>query len=140
MKILALILFTQFTLVFSVALYAQENKEPEAQANKNTSKLEVGVDFDQQDPFVNEIYQKGNYLVFDCIGKYWVCTGKTEYKGCKRKRDEAKENFDKNIKCAYFAEFNSREECYKEQQRMTHYGDISRFCQHPLERKRTKDF
>lgn len=150
MKILSLIIFTiVLGDVGFLNSYAQEaDKTDEAQtkdnsspvANKNKSKLEVGVDFDQQDPFVNEIYQKGNYLVYDCVGKYWVCTGKTEFKVCKRNRKQAIEYFDKNIRCAHFAEFNSREECYKEQQRMTHYGDISRFCQHPLERQRTKDF
>ena len=139
-----------FCLSISFSLLSQENTAeavPEQVAsdevgkvNKNTSKLEVGVDFDQQDPFVNEIYQKGNYLVFDCIGKYWVCTGETEYKVCKRNRNEAIAEYSKNIKCGNFAEFDSRDECYKNQQRITHSGDISRFCMHPLERKRTKDF
>ncbi len=139
-------LFLVIGIMFNAQyLYAQDTEtKPDVdevgEVNKNTSKLQVGVDFDQQDPFVNEIYQKGNYLIYDCVGKYWVCTGKTEYNICKRNRKNAKAEFEKNIRCGYFAEFDSREACYKEQQKMTHYGDIARFCQHPLERKRTKNF
>lgn len=145
MKILSFTIFMGIlTALIPASAYAQASKgnesQEQAEANKNTSKVEVGVDFDQQDPFVNEIYQKGNYLVYDCLGKYWVCTGETEFKACKRERVQAIDESEKNIKCAHFAEFGSREECYKEQQRITHHGVINRFCQHPFERQRTKDF
>lgn len=132
------LLLLTFLFIISGTTWAQTDDG--GKENKNKSKLEVGVDFDQQDPFVNDYYQKGNYLVYDCVGQYWVCTGETEYKICKRNRKNSIKDYDKNIRCAHFSEFDSRQECYKNQQRMTHSADISRFCLHPLEKKRTKNF
>jgi hypothetical protein len=97
--------------------------------------LESGVDFLQQDPFMNAKYQKGPWLVYDCAGGYWACTGKPEYLACEASRKTAMLDYEPQMPCAHFKKFKSRQECWVAQTKFTSRGRNYRFCLHPRQQK-----
>ena len=99
--------------------------------DEDNFKLEVGVDFAQQDPYMSDKYRKGSYLLYDCDSGHWVCAGRAEYERCVRWRKEGLELKDDWLSCAYFVSFGSRKECQKEQIEMTNMAPGERFCLHP---------
>lgn len=95
-------------------------------------KIESGVDFLQQDENLNDKYQKGAYLLFDCIDKHWVCSGKIEYDRCKEHRVNALLDKDEKLPCAFFAKFSDRKSCHQAQLEVTERGALNRLCDHPM--------
>lgn len=102
-----------------------------AQGQKNTL---TGLDFDNQDPAMNEKYSKGRHLVYDCEGEYYVCTREEEFKYCNERREKSLEELDVNLSCAPIKAFPSEKECHKRQQTLTSQGRAIIFCTHPKEK------
>lgn len=90
--------------------------------------LEVGIDFDNQDPQLDALYIRGPYLVYDCYSKHWVCTGELEYKRCLEQRKEAILDMKYKLPCASFEAFRKRKDCYETQQELTNTSRYERFC------------
>lgn len=123
MSIRNFILFC-FVFVFSISVTW-------AQGQKNTLS---GLDFDNQDPAMNEKYEKGGHLVYDCEGEYYVCTKKEEYEYCGVRRKKSLEELDVNLSCAPIKSYSSEKECHEHQQSLTSEGRAITFCTHPQEK------
>lgn len=90
--------------------------------------LQSGVDFLQQDPNMDAKYQKGRWLVYDCIDQHWVCTREEEFRYCEKLRKKAILDKEEALPCAYFKKFQSREMCWNEQLRLTNRAEHYLFC------------
>jgi hypothetical protein len=112
-------IFLSFLLLASLHLSAQEGPENE------------GVDIDQQDPYMNPLYQKGQFLVYDCVSRHWVCTQELEFDRCKAQRHEALANYKNELPCAFFDKLDDMPKCHQEQQRLTNAAKYEQFCLHP---------
>lgn len=123
-------LFVVFTLILSCALHAQEIGSIAENGNERVG-LQSGVDFDNDDPQMDEFYQKGSYLVYDCFTMHWVCTDKLEFNRCKIQRKEALLDYKENLPCAYFDEYKTRKLCQNAQTKMTNQARFEKFCLHP---------
>ncbi len=99
-----------------------------------------GSDFDNSDPALDAYYLRGEYLVYDCNTDHWVCTKKLEYNRCKTQRKEALLDLERRLPCAFFNEFKTNELCAKEQQRLTNEARGNRFCFHPDEQMKMRDY
>jgi hypothetical protein len=99
-----------------------------------------GIDFDNSDPELDVFYQRGSFLVYDCNTDHWVCTKTLEYKRCKSQRKEALLDLEERLPCAFFDQFKTDELCAKEQQRLTNDSRGNRFCLHPNEQMKMRDY
>ena len=89
-----------------------------------------GVDFAQKDPFVSDLYMKGEYLVYDCKDQHWVCTGRPEFDRCGNWRKQAMALKETNLRCAPFLKLESQSKCHELQIKMAERAS-KRFCLHP---------
>jgi len=87
-----------------------------------------GVDILLMDPYLSTKYQRGQYLVYDCIDKHWVCTGKAEYENCFDGRKIAQENKYDRMPCAPVKVFDGEGQCNKIQARLTSSATNMRAC------------
>ncbi len=87
------------------------------------------------DPFLSAKYERGEYLLYDCEAKHWVCTVESEFKRCKLQReiDERLEN--PQVSCAPIKKYASNESCIQKQIRLTNADMQNRFCRHSELRK-----
>ena len=108
-----------------------------AQSVTNASEAK---DFSLYDSFLNNNYQRGPYLVYDCSEKHWVCTGDSEFKRCKRIREKAIKDNKKNLPCGMIKGFKSERQCHQFQLKLTSRNDYSRFCFHDEYRKDHKNY
>ena len=99
-----------------------------------------GSDFDNTSSKLNEFYERGPFLVYDCVVKHWVCTRDLEFNRCKEQKKEALLDFKAKLPCVEFSKYKTEKLCQKEQQRVTNnfFGD--RFCMHPEEKLKQRDF
>lgn len=86
------------------------------------------IDILQQDENLSFKYQKGRFLVYDCLDKNWVCTKSIEYERCKKIRNKAILDQDENFPCAYFEPYQTMDECHKKQTSLTNRSDVMVFC------------
>ncbi len=106
----------------------------------STAAYGQSTDFDNSNPQLDAYYQRGSFLVYDCIRDHWVCTQKLEHKRCQKYRKEDLKDFKPRLSCAYFDEYKTRELCQKQQQILTNQFRGDRFCLHPQEALRKRDF
>lgn len=92
-------------------------------------------DFDQQDPYMSDLYMKGTYLLYDCSNGHWVCTRLEEFERCQRWREEARALKNDSLKCAPMRKFAANEKCVEEQQRLINLALRPRLCAHPEKRQ-----
>lgn len=119
-----LVIFTIFVFCFSTVM---------AQTNQKLS--EAGEDILLQDPQLSSLYQRGPFLVYDCISKHWVCTAKPEKNRCNLARSEAIAENDEKLPCATVKAFKDHLECVKFQGFVTNSNMGNRFCMHPTVRR-----
>jgi hypothetical protein len=127
-----------FIFLLTLSSFAQEtqNTTPELSSGnvKSVSEnkgLVSGEDIDQSDPYMDALYQRGPYLVYDCVTRHWVCTKELEYKRCLDNRKEALLDYKTILPCAHFDVFNRREDCWQRQQELTNSAKYEQFCYHP---------
>ena len=80
------------------------------------------------DPYLSTKYQRGVYLLYDCIDKHWVCTGLAESKICSEGRVIASENKFDRMPCSPIKEFASESKCNEIQARLTNASTTVREC------------
>lgn len=122
-------LFFLVTFLYSLSVVAQS----------------TGADFDsddvsQSDPYMDYYYQRGRFLLYDCIKRHWVCTRKFEYKNCENQRKKAMLEYKTNLPCAHFDVFRKSKDCRKRQQELTDRALFEQFCFHPAKSKDRIDF
>lgn len=97
-------------------------------------------DFSLFDSFLDNNYQRGGHLVYDCLEKHWVCTGAIEYNRCLRYRSTALKDNKNKLPCGVVKKFKNEKVCQLEQSRLTSRSDYSRFCFHDNYRRDHKDY
>lgn len=145
MKILLLFIIFSSCLFISASfnpIYSQEQNTQKIEdtsdvvAEKQETNAKASVDFLQQDPNMDVKYQKGPWLVYDCLDNHWVCTRELEYRQCQSHRKKAILDNEKELPCAYFNKFKSQESCWIEQTKLTNRAEPYLFCLHPEEQKK----
>ena len=104
------------------------------------NKEKPGSDILLEDVDISFKYQKGKFLIYDCLGSYWVCTSEMEYKRCHESRRNSLADRDENLPCASLKEFSSKKDCIKEQVYLTNNNMENRFCTHPIARESEVSF
>ena len=120
MKILSLL----FTIVFLSA----------GSLNSVFAQEEENEDILLSDPYLSVLYQRGRHLLYNCIDKHWVCTGKAEFDSCIETRNESLKDNDTNLPCAPVRIFISEDECVAHQASIINAATENRFCLHPNRR------
>lgn len=125
-----------FVFLLSLSAFAQEQNSQivssgDVKSVSESKGLVSGEDIDQSDPYMDALYQKGPYLIYDCVTRHWVCTKELEYKRCLDNRKEALLDYASILPCAHFDVFNRREDCWQRQQELTNSAKYEQFCFHP---------
>lgn len=129
MRILFLIIFLYS--ITCIAQVANSNLVGKKENVKQFAAASVDQDIDQQDPNIDDFYQKGSFLVYDCKARHWVCTRELEYKRCQRHRKNAILDNNLELPCASFDIFKENKDCWKRQQELTDVAKYEQFCSHP---------
>jgi hypothetical protein len=93
--------------------------------------------------FDNELsafYQRGEYLVYDCVGKHWVCTGERENDRCVVSRKNAILDNKDSLPCAVVKKLKNHKVCTVEQGKLINENMQNRFCMHPKLRQRYRSY
>jgi hypothetical protein len=93
------------------------------------------VEFSQDSVQISRKYYSGQFLIYDCASKHWVCVDKDGYEGCRVERDSAKKDFETNLKCSPIKEFKNQKECVEFQRHKTHHPESTKYCIHQDLRK-----
>jgi hypothetical protein len=86
------------------------------------------LDVSLTDPILSLKYQRGKYLVYDCLEKHWVCTGKSEFDLCLEQREVGLLDKNSRMPCGAFDFFKTELNCQKHQTLLTNRGEGTRFC------------
>jgi len=130
-----LILIIVCHLFLSVVLAADDNTAEIPQKDIDTAQ-----DILLLDPYLSLRYQKGPYLVYDCVDMHWVCTAKPEFEFCDKQRQQAVESGRKYLPCAPIEKYKNEIQCHRTQIVLTNIAYQNRFCLHPQIRKRDVEF
>lgn len=101
-----------FVFLFSTALFAVESDEV----------------IRKSDYAINTSYRGGEYLIYDCKGKYYTCVDDTSYDACKIKRKDSKDKNELKYACAPLKKFKDKEECLAYNYKAIEAVSVKRFC------------
>lgn len=99
-----------------------------------------GQDILLMDNELSLYYSRGGHLVYDCLAKHWVCTGKNEVSRCDDDRKNSIKDMEQALPCAVIKKFENEKECQIRQLELINEGYQNRFCVHPEVRMNLKDF
>jgi hypothetical protein len=125
-----------FLFILSSSVFAQSVGAQAVAGEQVTADENGNLDVALEDPDLSLRYQRGSYLLYDCIEKHWVCTGSPEYNYCKKSREEAILDRSPKLPCAHVKLFKNEKSCNRTQQIITSRGDYARFCLHPEYKKK----
>lgn len=83
------------------------------------------------DSELSDLYQRGPFLVYDCVNKHWVCTASNEFKRCEGGRVKAIEDKKAKMPCVPVKDFKTEASCITQQKYVTNSGMSSVSCIHP---------
>lgn len=83
------------------------------------------------DPYLSVLYQRGSYMIYNCIDGHWVCSGKAEYEACRETRNIALKENQTKLPCAPIRKFTSEKACNQHQSSLVDAATRNRFCLHP---------
>ena len=121
-KVSKLLLF--ISLVFTSITWAQD---------VDSDQIEEAEDITLRDPNLSLKYQKGAFLLYDCVDKHWVCTAKPEFLSCKESRDIAIKDQSSTRPCVPIREFSSDQACQNHQRTLVDSAMRTRFCNGTVE-------
>lgn len=98
------------------------------QTKVSNAEAEATVDILLMDPNLSLKYQRGKYLVYDCIDKHWVCTGEPEFDACEDTREISLRETYERLPCVPITAFNDVETCQKIQTKVTDRAEFMRHC------------
>lgn len=124
-----------FTLLSSLLLspleiFAEEvidNQKVEEEAQKK-----VGIQYYKKYVYESKIsasYRKGEYLIYDCISKHFVCVNKKNYEDCRSKMETAIDLRDFNKVCLPVKKFKDQRECFDKHYASQEKSRMSIFCE-----------
>lgn len=85
--------------------------------------------YDVKTDIIADNYEAGQFLIYDCDEKHWVCVLESYFKECEEKRQNDKTLPDKiTHSCAPIGEFPNKRSCFQRQLFMTTHNYGPRFC------------
>lgn len=78
---------------------------------------------------MNNKYIRGEYLLYDCSSRHFVCTGKNEFELCKKQYERAKDSSLLKYPCIPYKSFQNQKNCIDNQRTLTEKGITEIFCQ-----------
>lgn len=85
--------------------------------------------FDPKTDIIAENYEAGQYLIYDCKEKHWVCVTEEYHKECQEKRARDVANTEETIhSCAPIGIFPTKKSCFQRQLFLTTHDHGARFC------------
>jgi hypothetical protein len=125
----------EFALIFSLFCTSGLTKElTESDISEFPEPETNNMDVLLRDPMLSLKYQRGAYLVYDCISQHWVCTSKFEFNLCKDERAEAIADNNTKLPCAAFDYFEdegnlkAEKVCNRYQMKLINRNEGKRFC------------
>lgn len=100
-------------------------------AQEPSSRSDENEDILLSDPYLSVLYQRGSFLIYNCIDGHWVCSGKAEFDSCKETRSEAIKERKTKLPCAPVRAFASEDDCVAHQASLVSAATENRFCLHP---------
>jgi len=119
-------------LVFSTfTVFAQVETEDVATPEPTPIIVEKKVEeFEKSmlEPIISAEYKQGEFLIYDCKGRYFACVNDLSYENCRKKREQDVEDKRSILSCAPLKKFNNQKECFKEQYEQIHQPKNKIFC------------
>ena len=115
-----------YLLIFCLPALAQDNK------------MSAGYDPIQDNISVK--YEAGQFLIYNCIDKHWVCVLETHFTDCEKERLEDIDNKVMDLRCAPIGAFPTKKSCFQQQLFMLSQNFSTRFCIHPAMKEKELKF
>ncbi len=96
-------------------------------ANENTE------EFSLLDSELSLKYQRGEFLIYDCVDEHWVCSAEPEFNRCKHERDFALKERNRELPCIPVQKFISEAVCQKTQVRLVDENRYKQDCFQKIE-------
>ena len=123
MKKLTLILLLYFSQFVSRAEVAPTVKQSSVDFYKNN--IEKAI--------ISNIYRRGEYLIYDCINKHFVCVIESHYERC-RETGTKEIVYDSNF-CLKIKEFQTQPDCFVAHEQFSDKSRMKFFCKREMERE-----
>ena len=117
---------TVFLVLLSMPILAQENKIP--------------AGYDPVQDNISEKYEAGQFLIYNCVDKHWVCVLDSHFNECEKARIEDIENKVTDLRCAPIGSFPTKKSCFQQQLFMVSQNFATRFCLHPAMKEKELKF
>ena len=135
-----------FLFLVNLNVWAQQNNNEEVRA---ATKEELEIDFTELteeeikgakgiekrllqrrlNPRISNKYNRGRYLIYDCVDKHYACVFLDNLDKCRKDRDKALEDNRFSLPCAPLKVFNTQKDCFKEAKKRVEDLEIKEFCQ-----------
>ena len=122
--------FASKFLLFLIMSASVHGQQPESE----------GQDILLKDPYLSVLYQRGKFLIYNCLDQHWVCAGEGEFAACLLEREESIADNQRALPCAPVQEFSSEQACNKYQRDLTDFNMENRFCLHPEQGKQELNY
>ncbi len=86
------------------------------------------IDRNISEPRISNEYFQGQYLIYDCRQRHYVCVNSASFDKCRGRRDEALDERRFLLPCAPLLEFKSQKECFQEHYKQVHQLGNRKFC------------
>jgi predicted DNA-binding WGR domain protein len=81
------------------------------------------------EPKISQEFSQGNFLIYDCKQRSFVCVNEPSYLLCKEKRSRGYRERKKVLPCAPLKEFPSQSKCFEKQYKLIHSQSEKSYCQ-----------
>jgi hypothetical protein len=85
---------------------------------------------------LNRDYFAGEFLVYDCQLKAWICTGEGEFQLCQNRHEKDLRIKSPLLSCLPLQGFNDRKTCYQTLKKVSYLQSGELLCHHPDVRDR----
>lgn len=131
-----IVIFFSLSVLPSFLLHAAEEKKMELQSEKKEkpadstdSQTMDTIERKKYEPRISNKWFRGNYLIYDCARRNFVCVNAQSFGRCEKEREEDKKKMVPSLRCAPFKMFKSQKECFKEQYRQIENQKPKVYCQ-----------
>jgi len=109
------VLFLSF--VFSIVFQSTET----IAENDAVSKLRA-------EPYISIRYRRGNFLIYDCRKRHYLCVNKQGFAKCKKERSDSLDRKRNNLRCTPLKSYETQKDCFAASYKQIHSIKNKSFC------------
>ncbi|MDD0852284.1 hypothetical protein HBN50_04205 [Halobacteriovorax sp. GB3] len=123
-----LLILTAFLITFP-CLSIEQKHSRDSKENKYETKEQIDAFFRfENEPKISSEYRRGQFLIYDCKKKSFICVDKDSFELCKSKRLEMRELKSRHLSCAPLKDFKDQKVCFDNQLDNIYRARIKTYC------------